>query len=276
MSFWIVNRNLEPPIWCSGNGSSTYYVGQLVSIIGASQAQILNGCCQPLAVPAGVNDTTNKQIPWGVVVGLNRYYDQSTTVGTGSFVYEAGVLTQANQLARTFAGAEGMYIKGDPQALIQVERIYPQTILRGNIYNAAVGTAPTLLTTTAASSTGFNSAGTTNACDYTPVADYSTIYCRTGANAGLYRVRHDTSTTGPVCPLNFPYAVAIGDTFVSVPLKQGYSTVYIGGPGLYIDDSNNGGTNCFGIHVTRLGLEIAGSEYAEFSFDLDHFCEQRA
>ena len=277
MAFTIVNRNLEPPIWCSTDGSSTYYVGQLVSVIAASKANIVNGCCSPLAVPAGVADTTNFQIPWGVVIGINTYYDKYLST-TPFATYETGVLTQANQVARVssgFAGQEGMYVKGDPQVLLQVERIFPNTVLRGNIYNAAVGTAPTLLTTTAASATGFNAAGTTNACDFTPVADMGTIYCRTGANAGLYRITHDTSTTAPACPLNFPYAIAIGDTFVRVPVKQGYSEVYIAGPGLYITSALTA-TNNFTILVDRLGLEIAGSEYADFRFALDHFCSKRA
>ena len=274
MAFSVVTKGFEPPVWCSTDGSSTYYIGQIVTTIAASKANIVNGAVSPLAVPAGVADTTNFQIPFGVVVGLNKYYDAQGTYGTA----DTGVLTQANQKLRSFAGVEGMYVKSDPQVMIQVERIFPHTILRGNIYNAALGTAPTLLTTTAASATGFNSAGTTNACEFTPIADMGTIYCRTGANAGLYRITHDTSTTAPQCPLNFPSAIAIGDTFIRTPMRQGYSEVYIGGsdvPGMYVNNALTA-LNNFTILVNRLGLETAGQEYVEFSFCLDHFCSKRA
>ena len=38
--------------WVAANGSSTYYIGQLVSYIAASKGQT-NGTVVPLAVPAG-------------------------------------------------------------------------------------------------------------------------------------------------------------------------------------------------------------------------------
>lgn len=274
MAFNIVNRiSNDPPLWCAGDGSSTYYVGQLVSIVAAAAAAV-SGAVAPLAVPAGVADTTNKQIIFGVVVGVNN----RTPVSDPSLgEYGSSVTTQATQLGRLWLGQEGMYSKGDPQLLLQVERIFPTTVLHGNIYNGAIGVAPTVVKDTAGTdTTGYTTAGTTGTADFTPVAKLGSIYCRSGVNAGLYRTTIDVSATGPQVKVAFPYDVALNDQFVRVPMKQGQSQIYIGGPGLYIDCSNNGATNNFGVFVTRLGLENAGQEYAEFSFNVDHFCVARA
>jgi hypothetical protein len=271
--FNIVNKiSNDPPLWCAMDGSSTYYVGQLVSIVAASAAAV-TGAVVPLAVPAGAADTTNKQILFGVVKGFND--NPGTANSTG--IYSAGVTTSAAQLARTYAGAGGMYAKGDPQPLVEIERIFPTTILRGPIYNATSGTAPTVITDTGgADATGYTSAGTTTSADVALVASLGTIFCRTGANAGLYRTSLNTSATAPRVTVGFPKNVALGDTFLMLPIKQGQSQIYIAGPGMFIDCSNNGSSNSFSVFVTGLSLEIPGQEYAEFSFGLDHFCVARA
>lgn len=263
--------------WVAADGSSTYYMGQIVSFIAASKAQTY-GTLLPLAVPAGAFDTTNLQIVAGVVTGIddrNPTYDPTT-----GLQYVTGTYTSQAQLAaRTTTGQEGMYSKGDSQVLLQITEILPGTVLRAPIYNAAYGTAPTLLTATAGSTDGGVTAATTNACDFTNVAACGTIYCRSGANAGIYRVSKDTSTTAPSVTTAFPADIAIGDKFVRVPIKQGHSTAYIDGPGLYIDCSKNpviAGTNLFSIIVYNLNLETAGKEYAEFRFGADHFAAGRA
>jgi len=275
--FRVVENTIRT-IWCATDGSSTYYVGQLVSLGAASKAAT-PGTVVPLAVPAGTADTTNFQQPFGVVVGTNNETPTYATVGSLSLESISGVLTQALQTARItsgFFGAEGMYAKGDPQPLVQVEVIGPTTVLQGPIYNAAYGTATTVVTDTAGSATGYTTAGTTGACDFTPVANNCTIYCRTGANAGLYRTTNDTSTTAPDVTVAFPYDVAIGDTFVRVPIKQGRSDTYIAGPGLYLNSGLTSATNTFELVVLELNLAEAGKETATFMFSATHFGVARA
>ena len=272
MSFKI--ENPRRVVQMAGDGSSAYYVGQIVSYIAASKAAT-PGTVLPLAVPAGAADTTNFQIPAGVVVGINArtpVYGATLKANTVT-----GVLTQADQLARDWALNKGMYSIGDPQVLLDVAIIEPCSLLEGPIFNAAYGTAPTVVTDTGgADTTGYTTAGTTGACDFTPVANYATIYCRTGANAGLYRTTNDTSTTAPDVTVAFPYDVALGDTFVRVPVKQGYSRIYIAGPGMYIDASATPATNYFSVFVEKLDLKTAGSETALFRFASVHFDPMRA
>lgn len=271
MAFRVVENPLRT-FWASTDGSSTYYVGQLVAYNAASKAAMA-GTVVPLAVPAGAADATNYQVIAGIVVGINN----RTAVSNSTGQYATGVVTQAAQLARDWAFQEGMYVKGDPQVLVQVMEISPNTVIEGNIYNAALGTAPTVVTDTAGTdATGYTSAGTTGACDFTPVADVCTIYCRSGKNAGLYRTSHDTSTTAPQTVVGFPNDVALGDKFVRVPLKQGLSHIYIAGPGLYIDCSKTAATNTFQVLVYELNLENAGKETAQFRFTSPHFDYARA
>jgi hypothetical protein len=76
--------------------------------------------------------------------------------------------------------------------------------------------------------------------------------------------------------VGFPNNVAIGDTFVRVPLKQGFSEVYIAGPGLWIDCVTFAANTSFIINVTNIDLSEAGKETADFYFGGDHFCYARA
>jgi hypothetical protein len=265
--------------WAAGDGASTYYKGQIVSFTAASKAQT-NGTVLPLAVPAGAGDLTNFQIPAGIVMAFNNRTPLTTTLGSKTVEYGGGTcITKAAQVARDWTGQEGMYSKADPQVLLQITEILPSTMLRGLICNAAYGTAPTVLTNTGTDTTGGTTAFATNACDFTNVNLCGTIYCRTGTNAGLYRISKDTSTTAPSVNTAFPYNIAVGDTFVRVPLKQGASTIYIGGPGMYIDCSKNpviAGTDLFSAMVYKLDLSTAGKETADFRFGALHFLQWRA
>jgi hypothetical protein len=169
-----------------------------------------------------------------------------------------------------------MYAIGDPQLLIQVALINDWTLIRGPVYNNAIGTAPTVLTSTATDTTGFTTAGTTGAAEHTPVANLSMIYCRTGANAGLWRDTNDTSTTAPDATVAFPKDVAIGDTFIRCPFKHGLSQIYISGPGLYVNNSLGPATNYFATVVEAFDLSTAGRETVTFRFTTDHFSFNRA
>ena len=271
--FKIVENLMEKQLWCAMDGSSTYRVGQLVTVLAASRTAV-PGAVKPLAFPLGAADTTNFQVIYGVVVGFNNRLNP-TFDSTGE--YCTGVTTKAAQVARDWAFQEGMYNKGDSQPLVSVELIRPDTILRGSIYNATLATAPTVVSDTGGTdSTGYTSAGTIAPMDVANVADYGTLYCRSGANAGLYRTLHSASATAPSLTVGFPNNVALGDKFVGVPLKQGLSYVYIAGPGLFIDCSNSGGLNNFAVLVHSLKLDEAGKESADFSFCSCHFDPARA
>jgi hypothetical protein len=260
--------------WAGTDGTSTYYMGQLVAYTAASKAQT-PGTVVPLAVAAGAWDTTNFQVIAGIVVGIS---DMTQTFDTYS-QYATGVVTQAAQKARQFYNSGmGLYSAADPQVLLEIAEITPNTVIRGPICETG-GKVPTVVTDTAGSATGYTTAGTTTACSFTPVANTCSIYCRTGANMGLYRTTNDTSTTAPDVTVAFPNDVAIGDTFVRFSLKQGSSLIQLGATptGTYIDNTLSGGTtNYFGVFVYTINAAEAGKEYAEFRFDACHFSNIRS
>jgi hypothetical protein len=71
--------------------------------------------------------------------------------------------------------------------------------------------------------------------------------------------------------------VVLGDKFVRLSIKQGLSLIYIGGPGLFVDNTLSGGTtNYFGAIVTNISAMEAGKEYCEFKFDACHFSQIRS
>ena len=265
-------------MWCSLDGSSRYYIGQLVAVTAAAAAYV-DGVVAPLPVPAGSSNLTDDTVVFGVITGTNNEFPTFVTVGNQSLHYIDGITTQAAQVARKttgFLGAEGMYNKSDPQPLVEVAVIGPQTVLKGDIYNGALGTVcATVTDQDGTDATGYTTAGLTDAAPFTPADSLHTYYSRTGTNAGLYRVGNGTSTTAPDVTIAFPNNVASGDEFVPVPLKQGFSLPYIAGPGLYIDQGTNAVTNSYEIIVLELNLEVSGKEHAVFMFSANHFLQSR-
>jgi hypothetical protein len=173
-----------------------------------------------------------------------------------------------------------MYVKGDPQPLGKVAVIAAPTVLRANIYNSTVGTAPTLLTATAVNATA-GLGMTTNATDVATIAQLCTTYCRKGANAGLYRTNLSASATAHTFTTYWPYTLAVGDQFVTVPIKS-FGTSYAqitttaGYIGMGFDCSATPATNYFLIDVLELDLAEAGKESVLFRFAPCHFDMVRA
>jgi hypothetical protein len=167
-----------------------------------------------------------------------------------------------------------MYSKGDPQALVQVARIDATTQIKGSIFLTTYGTAPTVLTSTTASTTG--DGFTTNAMGFAGIADYQTFYCRTGANAGLYRISETTSQTVHTFQVPWPYDVAIGDTFVAAPVRKGHGRMQSDTDCTFINSTSPYTTHNYNVIYDHIDLRFAGQEYAIFRFAPVHFDGMRA
>ena len=98
---------------------------------------------------------------------------------------------------------------------------------------------------------------------------FATVYARSGANEGLYRVADDTSATVHTWDHAMMEDIAIGDTFVKVFAKQGWGHTQFDAFGLYV---NNGATvtSYYGIFVESLDLRVAGEESLTFRFGANH------
>lgn len=263
MSFKLIDLKSAQTMWVPVTGTAELYAGQIVEWSGEG-VDIID-------VASGAWDATGETAIAGLVISTNnknKVFHGGGTVSGFAGEQITGVATQANMVREAF-GHGGMYNKHEKMALVEIALLDSTTRLRGSIFNAAYGTAPSLLTATAVDTDGLTE--TTNACNFTPVADLATIYCRKGANAGLYRVTDDTSTTVATHDHAWPKDCAVDDKFVRVNMKQGLSRAYIDAYGLYFDVSAALTTNYYGIHVDYLNLRVAGNEYCEFRFVNKHF-----
>lgn len=263
--FSVVSEHVDTAWFPVHYNSETLYVGQFVTLDTAGPDYGLKAWNI-----AGANDTTANQCPIGIVIGFNNRTPVFDTTYKGE--YGTSVSTQAAQLARDWIGAEGMFTKGDPALLAQIALVDHTTKIKGRIFHGSYGTACDVGTNTTASTDG--STITTTALDYAGVAANTTWYCRTGANAGLYRVGYDTSTTAHTVYLTFPYDIAVNDTFVGVNLGMGVCQAMFDSVGTYIEqygDNNSFGTNYIYVRVLSLNLRDSGNEYAIFQLTPNNF-----
>jgi hypothetical protein len=268
-------RTIWVPVDYNNATPQTVYQGQLVSL-GATDS-----CSGVKAwAIAGAGDTTTDHTPFGVVVGTNNRTPLFSSTYKGEYI--ASVRTQAAQVARDYTGAEGkQFPKNDPQALVQVAVIGPNTILKGRIFNAAYGTAPTVAIASAVAGSGDGTGITCAATgfDFTAVA-YNATYCgRSGLNMGISRVGYDTNAGtgaktfyGP----NFPYTCAVGDTWVGVNLALGTCKGMFDSLSTYINCAAALTSDYVWLDVLELNLAVAGDEYAIFRFNPLQFLGVRA
>jgi hypothetical protein len=225
----------------------------------------------PAAV--GICDNTNHLVPFGVIIGDNNATPTYSTLATALVKVQTitGVETLALQNARDFRGVEGMYSKGDPQPMVQVARITPETVLKGYFRNSAtVGTTMiTTLSPTAVASTAMTFA----TFGLTPVADNATTYCVSGKNAGSYRVATNTSATAYTYTREWPVIPATTDTFKTVNVRQGYCRLQLDTTyGLWIDNVAAMTSHYYAACVLSLDLGAeSGNESCTFSFAYDIF-----
>lgn len=260
-------------VWMPIKPAATIYVGSLVCV---DQSALDEGLVvRPVA--AGASDTTNKDIPFGVCVGTNNRTPLYSATYQAEYITDPGATGVRSNTAE-YVNVEGPWAKGDKVAMVQVALIQPGMMLRAPIRVGAIGTALTELTSSAGNANGLTV--TTGACNFTPVANLCTIYCRAGVNAGSYRITDDTSTTVAAWDVEMMNTTAgTGETYVRVPLRtNGVSYVKIGDGTVasFVDASASPATDYDIIHVTRLDLREKGREFVEFYFDGDAFCTARA
>jgi len=147
---------------------------------------------------------------------------------------------------------------------VDVTLIIPgDTLVRAPIYDTVWGTALTELTVTTGNSNGIT---VTHANDtITDIADdYSTIYCRSGANRGHYRVNTTAGANANVATIPFPYTIVAGDVFVVASCVLGFGGMDIT-TGCDAIDGDNNMDAFYAVYYHEINLEESGKEYAIFS-----------
>lgn len=225
----------------------TMYVGQL------AMSGALGGAGGHVQIAdAATEALENDQPIIGIVSGAFQDGVYSSTYYGDGVTYDT---TLANVLANTHKDA----------AMVNITYTIPYiTLIKAPIYDTTYGTALTVLTETSGDATGLT---VTHGGDTVADAadDYSTIYCRSGANRGLYRVVTTGGTGSQVCTVAFPYAIAVGDTFVRASCVLGIGGMDIPATANCID-GDSALTAYYPVFYHDINLEEAGKEYAVFAF----------
>jgi len=276
MGFQVIEgelRNVWMPVNFA-NSSDTLYEGQIVMSSLSSEAPAGEGLA-PLGAAAGASDTTGKAVPFGIVLAGNDANPTYDSTYKGQSIASVG--SQALQLARDFRGAEGMFKKGDPQALVKVAVIGPNTIIKGPLFYGAYGTVLPTVTNTAQSTTGLTI--TMSAITPTVSAYNHTWFALDGKNRGLYRTAYNAGATPTSATFYtaFPYDIEVNDTFRYACLRLGTCFAQFDAESTYIEHSAvSYATNYYVLDVLELNLEVSGKEYAIFKFNADQFSAKRA
>jgi hypothetical protein len=276
MAFTVVHGSPQK-IWAPVINTDTLYVGQLV--------KSTNEGVQPLQTALNGGDSANKttvdllgiagscggQAVYGVVVGTNAKTPAfNPTLGAEQITYAE----PPSATTETYVGVEGPWAKGDLMAMVEIAVIDPSTVLRGEIFHSATArTAPTVATVTASCS---GLAADCGSFGVTTVAQMSTLYFRSGSNAGSYRVLDSTAATGPTWDIILTSSTGangqLNDTVVATNLRpQGNCRMQVSTEALWIQGNAAVTADYFEVQVLRLDLSVAGSEYCEFRFVPNNF-----
>ena len=253
-------RPLWVPVSTVGGAAKTVYVGSLVTLYVNAGDGVL--------APIGANANPMKA-PFGVVIGTNNLtplYD-----ATYNTEYALSTVTMTTSLARDWRMQEGMFVKSDPMALVQVAVIEPGvSVVRIPIF-AHVSTQTVLAE---AISTAGNANGLTFTCgttgfDFTSVAYSATYYARTGLNRGLYRVGYDATAGTAAKTIYNPFLATTantGEKYVGVDFVLGRTRIDLQTTGLGINVLTDVSTNHYLVDCLEINLQNKGDEYALVRF----------
>ena len=257
-------------LWVPVTDATDIYVGGIVCVDRDAPGEGV------IVLPdaSGVANVSNNDVPYGVVIGTNLKTPVFDTTYKCDMITSPASADPHDGASIEYVGVEGPYSKGDQVAMVKVSLITPSTVLKASIYHTSVGTALTERALTAGSSDGLTC--DVAASDFTPIAyPVQTIYFRTGANAGTYRLIDYASATDlrwDTATVNDP---AIGDILVMAPIRtHGFSTVLFNNTSATFVDIDAPVLNANGryvINVVRLDLREKGKEFVEFMFDASHF-----
>jgi hypothetical protein len=253
--FQVVEAPLRR-IWVPINYNAvTLYVGQLVTMSGSG------------VIAYAQSGSTAK--PFGVVVGN----DNKEPVFNSTYKAEsiASVQSQTDQLARKWAGlgdGGGMFVPGDPAAMVLIDVIGPNTVMEGKVFATSYGTVITEAVASSVSTTGASVTCATTGFDNTTTTNNAIIYCRTGLNSGLYRIvtTGAAGTSAQAVTLYWPYDIAIGDKFVDAPVSLGNCKIVMDSVGTFIDGAAAISSNYSAAEVLEVDLRNKGNERVIFRF----------
>jgi hypothetical protein len=260
-------------VWAplSGDAATVFYEGAIVSTVKANQDHTQDGLLL-MGAAAGAGDLTATRNPFGIIQGFSDYPGNEIFTGGRHTMTAVASSSQHAATTKYLGGNTNHGSPNDGRPWAQVALINPSTYIKMPIFNGAFGTAITVGAVTAGGVSTTGAGFTSSACcDVAGVAGLSTVYCRSGANRGVYRITSDTSTTVKTVYDYFRYDIAAGDTFVGVPMRLGTSYVQLDATSTYLEASATPASNYYEVNVVELNLETPGEEYAIFRFNTLQF-----
>ena len=221
------------------------YVGQPVKSGGSTGAVALADIAVDLR-----EDTSNF---FGICTGIVDGSRAWTKAVSGTAQYGEGT---------TYSTTQSVIADTGPSE-VEVTLVIPGlTLVRAPIYNTTWGSALYEIVNTTESIAGTTVISPVATAD---IGDaLGSIYCRSGANRGIYRNIATVTTTTTVVTVPFPYTIAVGDVFVQASCMLGF-----GGMDLTTAfdaiDGNNVMDDYYSVYYHEVNLEESGKEYAVFS-----------
>jgi len=142
-----------------------------------------------LPVAAGAFNVTNYDKPAGVIIGTNNRNPVFNSTGKCEYITSASPHDSTTEFVLT----GGVYPGGAREPMVKIDMVDACTVLRGPLVDSAMGTAPAVGTVSTGSGAGTGC--TTSAMSVASIDGFSTIYFRSGANKGSYRVNDNTAST---------------------------------------------------------------------------------
>ena len=248
-------------------GAMTIYVGAPVSV-DEDDADGKDGI-QVLAVAAGAANVDNGDVPIGVCIGTNLRKPLFNSTAKTEYITTSSPHDSTSEFVLT----GGPYIGGGREAFAKIDVIDPCTVLRSKLVDSSMSGAPAVSTlTTGCGGDGVDSIG--SACSVATIQGFSTMYVRTGANKGAYRILDGSASTTDFYWDTPMYAdMAVDDTVVvvnvlpfgpsQVQLLATYSTAFD------IDEACT--SDYFFIDVLQLNLAEQYKEYVDFRWNASNF-----
>ena len=163
----------------------------------------------------------------------------------------------------TFTQTQATILANGPSE-VQVALIDVGTLVLGPVRNAALTTALTELEVTTASTTGATITHANDTLEDLP-DDYSTAYCRSGANQGQYRVIKTGGANAQVVGIPFKGDMAVGDVYIAAACTLGEAMMEIPAAANCVD-GNNAHAGYYNVFGRQLLLEESMRETFMFSF----------
>jgi hypothetical protein len=225
------------------------YVGQLLK---SARAASIGGHVAIADVATEARETITS--PMGICTGIVDGSSSYTASSSGTAEYGQGT---------TYTTTKTTVADTGPSE-VEVTLIIPGvTLVRAPIYDTVWGTALTELVV----STGNADGKTVTYANQTIVDcadDFATMYCRSGANRGLYRFNTGVGTNESTVTVPFPNTIVAGDVFVSASCVLGLGGMDVTSAFDAID-GDNAMNDYYAVYYHELNLEESGKEFAIFS-----------